>query len=599
MCRSDFAIACFAAISLQAAARSAAGEWPQFGGSTRDFRVATNESPKPWSNDGPKILWQRPLGVGYSGIVCDGDRLYTMYRDSEDEVVVCLVANDGATQWSHRYDAPIDKQQYAARYGYGPRSTPLVHCGRLFTVGFNGKMHCLDARNGRVIWSRNLLTDFNGNMTRWGYACSPLVWKDDVIVFTGGKGASIVALRQTDGRVRWRRHNYKNSYASPVLIDLDGQTQLVCFMMKQIVGLNPDDGRLYWEHPHENQWDNNIVTPAFGDDGLLFVTSEGTGGSRVLKLTRRGDRTAATELWHSRKIKISHRNVMRIGDVVYASTGDFGPKSFDAIDIGSGEFKWRRRDFAKCGLVLIGNHLLMLAEDGRLILARVDENGITVQSESSLLNHPAWTMPTVVGKRIFLRDDEKIIAVTWESEEKSGPGTDSRISFVNRIRKTSSGGCERVLSFAEFLLDRCIRRIRHGVVSHDRRFIPVFIPSLDVVMVRDHFSDRHGMDGLANRRHGAVSLVVRFAQATEDGVVWTERQTHESHSGEQQDEPIHEHRHGAIVFPVIRIFGIVKNRRGSRFVIAFVGKNRRIDADPRLPDDFLSVLRVIHDGLVR
>ncbi|MCG8405844.1 MAG: PQQ-like beta-propeller repeat protein [Phycisphaerales bacterium] len=387
------------------------GQWPQWGGPTRNFKAETKDLAICWPENGPALLWRRPLGDGYSSIIVHRNRLFTMYRDEEDEVIIALSPKTGRTVWEHRYSAPVSKEDFARRYGIGPRSTPLVMDHRIYAIGFNGTLHCLDEHTGASRWRIELLDRFGGNKTRWGYACSPLAHHNLIIVFTGGRGASVVALEADSGRVIWKRHDFKNSYASPILIDVDGEQQLVCFMTHEIAGLDPNDGRLKWRHPHENQWRNNVVTPVWGAGNMLFLSSEGHGGSRVLKLSRRGTKTNVRELWHTQKLRISHRNAIRIGDYIYGSHGDFGPRSFDAVHVMSGEFAWRNRNFSKSGLVWADGKFLMLDEDGNLTLATATPEKLTLHAKAKLLEHPAWTIPTLVGHHLYLRDRKVIMAV--------------------------------------------------------------------------------------------------------------------------------------------------------------------------------------------
>lgn len=385
--------------------------WPQFGGPNRDFSTETIDLATTWPDDGPPRLWQRPLGEGYSGIVADHARLYTMVRESDDEIVIALDPDTGETIWTHRYPAAIDADTYPPRYGLGPRSTPLIVGDRIYTVGFNGTMNCLRTTTGQPIWAVDLLDEYDGSVRRWGYACSPMAINGAVVVFVGGKGASIVALDQATGRPVWKRHDYQNSYASPLLIDVEGRSQLVCFMSRHILGLDPDGGDLVWEHEHENQWRNNIVNPLWCPDNLLFVTSEGDAGGRVLELAGDVARTTVDQRWQSGKLRISHRNAVRIGEHIYATTGDFGPAFFTAFDIRTGEIAWRRRDFSESALLRAGNQLLVLEETGNLALVTPTPQGLTVHAKAEVLNEPAWTPPTLIDKRLFLRDRKKILAL--------------------------------------------------------------------------------------------------------------------------------------------------------------------------------------------
>lgn len=366
------------------------------------------------------MLWQRPLGDGYSGIVVDDERLYTLYREGDDEVAVALDPDTGRTIWTRRHPAPIDVSIHPGSYGYGPRSTPLLLGSRIYTIDFNGRMRCLDKATGEPMWSVDLIAEFGGTVRRWGYACSPLAYGDTVIVLVGGQGAGVVALDRHTGETVWQRHDFENSYASPVLVGVGGQVQLVCFMARDIVGLDPSDGDLIWQHPHENQWRNNIVNPVWGPDNLLFVASEGHGGGRVLEFVRDGATTTVRELWHSRKLRMSHRNAVRIGDYVYATTGDFGPAFFTAVHVRTGRVAWRKRGYAKAALVPVDGRLLVLEETGRLTLATATPEVLTIHGHAQVLSEPAWTPPALVAGRLYLRDRVRVMALELPGDSSVG-----------------------------------------------------------------------------------------------------------------------------------------------------------------------------------
>lgn len=385
--------------------------WPHWGGPRRDFHLPDIVLSPDWPPDGPPIVWTRPLGDGYSAIVSDDERLFTMYREAEEEVVVALSRENGATLWMHRYAAPIDFGDHPQGYGWGPRSTPLVLGDRLYAAGFNGVMHCLDRRDGRVIWRRDLIRDYAGTVNRWGYACSPLAWNDTIIMLVGGKGRSVVALDARDGRLRWGRHDFANSYASGKLIEAGGRVHVVCFMAREVVGLDPDNGARLWSHAHENQWLNNISDPVWGEGGLLFLSSEGDGGARVIELRASGPQITAGELWATRKVRISHRNAIRIGDFIYCTSGDFGPAFFTAVNVRDGTFAWRHRGYKESCLLALGDKLLVLDEDGWLSLATATPESLTIHARARLLEREAWTVPTVIGRRVYLRDRKTARAI--------------------------------------------------------------------------------------------------------------------------------------------------------------------------------------------
>lgn len=209
-----------------------------------------------------------------------------MYREGDEEFIVSLDTESGDKIWECRYTDPIDKAQFASRYGYGPRSTPLIVGTQVYAVSFNGRLSCLEKSTGVLKWSVELVKQFKGQLPRWGYANSPIAHEETIILPVGGPGAAFVAFDQATGRTRWRRHDFENSYGSPILIDVDGQAQLVCLMAKEVVGLSPKSGDLLWRHHHEGQWRNNVPNPIWGTDQTLLVSSEGVAGTRLLKIVQ-------------------------------------------------------------------------------------------------------------------------------------------------------------------------------------------------------------------------------------------------------------------------------------------------------------------------
>lgn len=389
----------------------AAGQWPQIGGQGRDFHCEHVELRTDWPKSGLKVVWSHAFGEGYSGIVLEGGRLVSMYRDGDEEIVACLDAETGRTLWSHRYHDPVDTSQFAARYGFGPRSTPLIVNKLVFTVGFNGILHCLDLETGQVKWTVDLVKQFKAALPRWGYANSPIAFGERIILPVGGPGAALVSFDQASGRVVWRRHDFENSYGSPIVVEVDGLRHMVCLMAREVIGIDPADGRLLWRHPHEGQWLNNIPNPVVCSDNTLLVTSEGDAGTRLLKLNRVKDRIAVREMWWTRKFRVVHRNVLRIGDVAYGSSGDFGPTAFSAIALRNGEVRWQDRTLRRCGILRVRDKLLLMEESGELILAAPGADGMTVHARANVLDEPAWTIPTLVGKRLYLRDRRSVKCV--------------------------------------------------------------------------------------------------------------------------------------------------------------------------------------------
>ncbi|MEW6212660.1 MAG: PQQ-binding-like beta-propeller repeat protein [Acidobacteriota bacterium] len=397
----------FVATMMTAFAQSS---WPQWGGPRRDFKSDVKGLPDTWPQTGPRRLWSRPLGDGYSAIVAEGDRLYTMYRRGLQDVVICLEADTGKTVWEFAYDAPFSSE-YVLEQGEGPRATPLLAGGRVFSSGPTGKLHCLDAKTGKPLWSHDLIAEFKGTVRVRGYSCSPLAYKNTVIMMVGGAGNSVIAFDQKTGAVVWKKGDYQNSPSSPIIINVDGEDQIVAFMYGEIVGLDPATGDLLWSHPHPTDFGLNISTPVWGEGNLLFCSSAYGGGSRVIRLAKSDGQTHVEEVWFHRVMRIHFSNAIRVGDFIYGSSGDFGPTPFVALDVKTGQVVWRDRSLSKASFIYADGKFIAVDEDGHLVLASPSDKGLKIHSKVELLTSNAWTVPTLVRTRLYVRDRKVIMAL--------------------------------------------------------------------------------------------------------------------------------------------------------------------------------------------
>lgn len=381
--------------------------WLQWGGPGRDFRAPAGDLASSWPESGPRTIWSRPIGEGHSAVLFEEGRLYTMHRVGQDESIVCLDAGTGETLWETAYK---EEYQGLEQYGSGPRATPLIVGERLFAVGVMGRMHALDKRIGKILWSHQLWDEeFGGNRLGHGYASSPLAYRDTVIVPVGGKGASVVAFDQRTGDVRWQAHSFRNSYSSPVLRTVAGEEQLLVFMAEELIGLDPATGTLLWSWSHANQWGHNITMPVVEDDVLFFSSPQ--AGARGLRLVAGGVGFELEQIWSARRIQFYHAATVLEGDWVYGSTGLNAPAFMTAVNIRTGEVGWKKRGFAKANCVEADGHLFVLDENGILYLTQASPEDLTVKSRTKILDRYAWSVPTIVGRTMYVRDQRQIIAV--------------------------------------------------------------------------------------------------------------------------------------------------------------------------------------------
>jgi outer membrane protein assembly factor BamB len=397
---------------------AAPSEWTQWGGPTRDFMSDAKGLATAWPAGGPRKIWSRALGEGHSSILVENGRLYTMYRPigmlslvrrSQEEVVTALDAATGKTLWEFRYPSPTDDLDFSQ--GAGPHSTPLIVGNLLYATSTRKELFALNKATGKKVWSHDFMKEYDAPSPGRGYSCSPLVYNGTIIVTMGGPGQSVAAFNQQTGALVWKAGEFQSAPASPILIDVDGQQQLVLFAGESVAGLDPSNGRTLWTRGHKTDWGLNISTPVWSpSDHLLFVSSAYSTGSRAIELRQVGGTTTTSEKWFSRRMRVHIGTVIRLGDYAYGSSGDFGPAFISAIDMKTGNVVWQDRSFARAQLLYADGKAIVLDEDGNLGLATLAPQGLKVLAKAPAMEHLSWTPPTLVGTTLYARDRKTIAA---------------------------------------------------------------------------------------------------------------------------------------------------------------------------------------------
>lgn len=386
-----------------------AQEWLQWGGPTRNFRLPTSPKISAWPASGPKQVWSRELGDGYSSMLVSGNVLYTMYRKGTQDVVIALDPSTGKNIWETPIDAPhVSGMNVEA--GPGPHSTPLIVGDRIFVTTVIAHLIALDRKTGKSLWSHDLWKEYKGNFLERGYSSSPVAYKDTIIVPVGGAGRALMAFRRKDGSVVWSKGDFNNAQSSPIIIRAGGRDQVISFMTKQVMAADPRNGDVLWSVGHQTQYDINAATPVWCEDAsVLVVSSAYDGGARGIEVGPN-----AKELWNHKRLRVHHTNMVCKDGVVYGSSGDFGPAPLTAVDAKTGKVLWQDRAFAKATFVLAGDRLFVVDDDGTVAVASVSPQGLKVLAEAQLLRANAWTAPVVSGSRMFVRDRHKIMALALD-----------------------------------------------------------------------------------------------------------------------------------------------------------------------------------------
>jgi outer membrane protein assembly factor BamB len=372
-----------------------------------------NVRPEAFPSSDAKPWWRQPIGGGYAGIAVTAGRVYTLDRQvqpREVERVRCLDAATGKTLWVREYAVAYNKLDY----GNGPRTTPTVHAGRVYTLGAVGHLQCLDAATGTIIWSRDTVKDFKGRIPTWGHACSPLVDGDRLIVQVGGEpAAGLVALDRSTGSEVWRSLPDRPGYSSPVRIEPRGGAQIVYWTPERVVGLDPTTGRVRWHVPFASTYDVSISDPIW-HDGVLLVSGYWEG-SKAFRLEEGGTRPEM--LWQGRKLSCLMSTPLYRDGYVYALDRRDGLK---CIELRTGTIKWEGVHITPKGrnpqatLVWTGEPALMRAlifnELGELVLARLAPEGYRQLAKVAVIDG-TWAHPAYADGCVFARNDKEILCL--------------------------------------------------------------------------------------------------------------------------------------------------------------------------------------------
>jgi outer membrane protein assembly factor BamB len=389
-------------------AKEAPAEWPGFRGPQRDGVVRGVQISTDWLAFPPVPMWRRPIGPGWSSFAVRGDRLYTQEQRGDDEIVASYRVSTGDPVWRHR-DAV---RFWESNGGAGPRATPTLSGDRVYAFGATGILNALDGATGRVVWSRNAATDTGRQVPDWGFASSPLVVDDAVIVAVSG---TLAAYDLATGKPRWVGPQHGGSYSSPQRATLGGVSQVVLLTGAGATSVLPKTGELLWEH----DWSGNaIVQPALTADGEIVINEvSGTGGlgTRRLAVTRTaGPGAAIRDGWNVQERWTSTGLKPYFNDFIIHNGYAFG---FDGsilacIDLKDGARKWKGGRFGNGQLLLLAEQdlLLVLSEEGELALVRAAPDQFTQVARFGALNAKTWNHPVLVGNILLVRNGEEMAA---------------------------------------------------------------------------------------------------------------------------------------------------------------------------------------------
>lgn len=416
-----------------------ADDWPQWMGPGRDDVWHETGIVEKFPEGGPAIRWRVPIAGGYSGPAVVGSRVYvTDYVRKEGELannpggrnqlkgqerVLCLSAASGKQLWKHEYDCP-----YSISYAYGPRTTPTVHQGKVYTLGAEGHLFCLDAQEGKVLWSKELKQDYQTETPIWGFCGHPLVDGKKLICLVGGKGSVAVAFDKDSGQELWRSVSAADpGYCPPTIITAGGKRQLLIWHPQALHSLNPETGEIYWTEPLEPQYGMSIAAPRQAGD-YLFASGIGKCAA-LFKLDR--TKPAAEVVWEATPemaVFCANSTPLIENGTIYGNDCEVG--NLRAVKLETGERLWetfepttggeRRASHGTAFLTKNGNRHFLFSETGDLVIARLTPDKYEELSRAHLLEPTGecfgravvWSHPAYANKCIFARNDKEIVCAS-------------------------------------------------------------------------------------------------------------------------------------------------------------------------------------------
>jgi len=375
--------------------------WPGYRGQNRDA-IYPGTIRNSWANVAP--MWKKKIGGGRASFAIADGRAFTIEQRQKNEVVAAYDVMSGQELWTSSW--PERFSQWMGG-GEGPRATPTFADGMVYALGAAGEFRAFEASTGKVAWRTNILSDAKAENLRWGMAASPLVVGDAVIVLPGGaSGKSIAAYDRRTGKHLWTSLDDHTAYASPMLVTIGGVQQLLIVSSTRVMGVGMDRHQVLWEFPWKTDHDANAVQPiVIGDRRVFYSSGYGTGAA-VVELTPAGDRFQVRDVWRNLRMKNRQSSsVFRDGFIYGLDDGILA-----CLDAATGDLKWKGGRYGHGQLLLAGDQLLVVTEDGDLALVAATPAKLTELAHIPALNGETWNMPAIADGILLVRNTTEMAA---------------------------------------------------------------------------------------------------------------------------------------------------------------------------------------------
>lgn len=377
--------------------------WSQYRGPSKNGHALTPKVAMDWKRL-PKARWSMPCGDGHSSIITSGKRVITLEQEENQEVLIARSLDDGRTLWKV---AETTRWQDSMS-GIGPRSTPTLNQGKIYTLFSNGRLSCVDANSGEVFWNTQILGQ-DYDFPEWGLSMSPLVWNDRIILNPGGEDSAVQAYAKDSGDLIWSsRLQGRGVYMSPEILSLLGEDHLLVALEGKIAGLNPNNGVTLWEKPWKIFLNNAQIVQPIAISKSSFLLAAGYGkGAECLSIAKdsASGRYHIDSVWKSKNLKAKFSNPILEDGYLYG----FSENLLVCLEANSGKLMWRGKKYGYGRILLVGQKLLILGNTGILSVIEANPNEFQEISSNQLLNDSrCWNGPALVNGYLIARNGEQI-----------------------------------------------------------------------------------------------------------------------------------------------------------------------------------------------
>jgi outer membrane protein assembly factor BamB len=406
-------------LCLALANQSWSSDWPQFLGPTRNGVYSGTDLAETWPKEGPPVLWQKAIGQGFSAPAVADHKLILFHRLGDKETIEALDANTGKQLWS--FDYPT---HYQDDFGFdeGPRATPCIADGHVYTFGAEGMLTCVDFSNGKKLWNIDTKKEFGARKGFFGIACSPLVEGNAVLLNVGGSdNSSIIAFDKSTGKTLWKSYDDEASYSAPTIATTSGTRYALFLTRSALVALNPADGKIAFTSPFRPPLGASVTaaTPLVIDD-LTFISGSYGNGATLLRIKN----GKPEKVWASQDVLSNHyATSIHHNGFLYGINGRTDPgfepgPSLRCVELKTGKVRWQKDDFGAATLTLAGDQLLLLTERGELIRAKASPEGFQPIARAEVLPNHIRSYPALANGLLYARSKDKLFCLDLRKSPK-------------------------------------------------------------------------------------------------------------------------------------------------------------------------------------